>query len=122
MPAKKLTTAQKAAKAINKARGTVSYTEPVRKYGTNLSPKEAKAKKKVERAEKAGAKTTNASFKFANETYNIKSAKKTDIAASNKKTLKASGTGFKSTARQVKLERERTATRAAAMAKKAKKK
>lgn len=122
MATKKLTTAQKAAKAIDKARGTVSYTEPVRKYGTNLPPKAAKAKKQVERAEKAGAKTSNVSFKFANETYNIKSAKKTDIAASNPKTLKASGVGFKATARQVKLERERTATRAAAMAKKAKKK
>ena len=118
----KKSTAARAAKAIDKARGTKSFAEPVRLYGVNLSPKEAKAKRQVLRAEKAGAKTRSMSFKSGGETWNITQANKSDIAASKKKTLKASGTGFKSTARQVKLERERTATRASSMAKKANKK
>lgn len=122
MANKPKSTAARTAKAVDKARGVKSFAEPVRRYGINLSSKEEKVKKQILRAEKAGAKTRNMSFKSANETWNITQANKSDIAASKKKTLKASGTGFKSTARQVKLERERTATRAIAMAKKTKKK
>ena len=118
MAAKKLSTAQKAAKAVDKARGRVTYFDTKSVYGSNLSPKMKKAKSQVERAAKAGAKITSKDY---GNRYS-ESASKTDVAASSKKTLKASGTGFKSTARQVKLERERTTTRAAAMAKKAKKK
>ena len=115
------TTKAKAAKAVEKARGIVSYRNTTTSGGGNLSPRENKNRRQVERAEKAGAKTTfikgsDFPVKFG------KFASKTDVAASKKKTLKASGTNFKSTARQVKLERERTATRAVAMAKKAKKK
>jgi|Laugrefa1bdmlbdn_1035148.scaffolds.fasta_scaffold33800_2 hypothetical protein len=125
---KPMSTKEAVRKATKKARGTVSYRNTTTSGGGNLSPRESKARRQVERAEKAGAKTTfikgpDFPVKFG------KFASKTDVDASKKKTLKASGTGFKSTARQVKLERERTlsrvkgiAAREEAKAKKAKKK
>ena len=120
--AKAKSTAKRAAKAIEKARGRVYYAEPERRYGVNLSSAFAKAKKQVERVEKAGGTVSRKRVPISSGISTTGSAAKSDVAASKKKTLKASGTGFKSTARQVKLERERTATRAAAMAKRAKKK
>ena len=123
--AKKVPSAKKAAsKAKEKAFCTVSYAEPVRKYGTNLSPKEAKAKRQVTRAEKAGATVKTISYKRGNqtgdgsETVNISIARKVDVDASKKKTLKSSGKTFKATAMQMKSDRSRAASRAAAKRKK----
>ena len=113
--AKAKSTKARAAKAIEKARGKVYFAE------LEAGPM-GRTRKKVERAEKAGANVNYKRQTTSRGNQLVKSVAKTDVAASNKKTLKASGTGFKSTARQVKLERERTATRAAAMAKRAKKK
>lgn len=107
-------TKARAAKAVEKARGKVYYSD------LEAGPM-GRTRKKVERAEKAGANVTYKRQDTSRGSQLTKSVAKTDVAASKKKTLKASGTGFKSTARQVKLERERTATRAAAMAKRAKK-
>jgi hypothetical protein len=123
--AKKKSTAQKAAKAIDKARGNVTYSfsggDP-KKFGSMNTISGAENKKKITRARKAGAEVYVSRGKnLLGGASEYQSAKKTDVAASNKKTLKASGVGFKATARQVKLERERTATRATAMANKAKK-
>jgi len=112
--AKAKSTKARAAKAVEKARGKVYYSD------LEAGPM-GRTRKKVERAEKAGANVTYKRQDTSRGSQLTKSVAKTDVAASKKKTLKASGTGFKSTTRQVKLERERTATRAVAMAKRAKK-
>ena len=124
MPAKKpKSTAARAKKAIDKARGDVTYSfyggNP-KKFGSMDTIVNPQNKKKLYRAQSAGANV------YSSEGMNLEggetqylSAKKTDIAATKKKTLKASGVGVKATARQIKLERERTATRAAAKAKQA---
>lgn len=119
-------TAARAAKAVNKARGTVNYSfiggDP-KKFGSMNTITGSKNKKKIERAEKAGAQVYRSRGKssLGGETVFL-SASKVDVDASKKKTLKASGKNFKSTAMQMKSERERTATRAVAKAKQASKK
>ena len=124
--AKAKSTKARAAKAIEKARGDVTYSfsggDP-KKFGSMNTISGAENKKKINRARKAGAEVYISRGKnLLGGASEYQSAKKTDVAASNRKTLKASGTGFKATARQVKLERERTATRAAAKAKQVSKK
>ena len=55
---KPMSTKEAVRKATKKARGTVSYRNTTTSGGGNLSPRESKARRQVERAEKAGAKTT----------------------------------------------------------------
>lgn len=105
------------AKAKRKAFGTVSYAEPERKYGVNLSAKDAKSKRGVERAAKAGANVERIRFRAGGETINAATARKVDVDASKKKVLKASGKTFKATAAQMQSDRSRAANRASGIAK-----
>ena len=129
MAAKKKSTAAKAAKARNKAYGSVSYSyregNP-KVFGDSGSVSGSKNREKLERAKDLGAKV-DVKYSITNYGGRAKSmtARKPELAATNEKTMKSSGMSVKSTARQIATERSRTATRATAIAKrvaKAKKK
>ena len=119
--AKKDSTAAKAAKARNKAYGSVSYSYSEgnpKKFGDSGSVSGSKNREKLERAKKLGAKVD---VKWSTTKYGGRAksmtAKKTELAATNEKTMKSSGMSVKSTARQIATDRGRTATRATAIAK-----